>query len=329
MQRITPKKYCVAMDNLFTTSTAIKNLRGCGVGVVGTARARRGWPPKEIKDKSSKNPDGVDDMHFNSLHYTHDKDNYLIARWVDNNVVKMVSTIHQPHDTVMKKRRRPRITNTNKNNVGAVWKGAHTVEIQIPKIIDDYNTWMCGVDVCDQLIAYYNPNLRNRRTWLPMFFHCLNVSRVNSYLVHQNLSASPVSHKEFVLQIIEGLMSRVDESYRSRLKRAAEANRTPPVKRKRARLSHKSPELPDRRFEGDRADHVAMVPSDKKSNKCKMCSFEALMVKKRNKQKEQDGEEGLEDVPKIRRTTKICGHCSSSSIRVYLCEDHFNAYHES
>lgn len=36
------KKYCVAMDNLFTTSTAIKNLRECDVGVVGTARARRG-----------------------------------------------------------------------------------------------------------------------------------------------------------------------------------------------------------------------------------------------------------------------------------------------
>ena len=31
---------------------------------------------------------------FNSLYLLNDKLNYLIARWIDNNVVTMVSTVH-------------------------------------------------------------------------------------------------------------------------------------------------------------------------------------------------------------------------------------------
>lgn len=345
------KKYCVAMDNLFTTSTAIKNLRECGVGVVGTARARRGWPPKEIRDKSPKTSNGIDDTHFNSVYYTHDKDNYLIVRWVDNNVVKMISTVHLPNESVLKIRRKPRITTTNKSNVDLIWKDSHTVEIHIPKvavislctvivmhtslltsfvsqIIDDYNMWMCGVDICDQLIAYYNPQLRHRRNWLPMFMHCVNVSRTNSFLIHKKLSDVPLTHKEFTLQYIESLMNRVDDSYKSRLKRAAEANRSPPVKAKRTRLSHKNPELPSMRFEGEPHEHIAVVPKDKKQNKCKMCSFELLFAKKRNKERiENDMGEALEELPKVRTSTKICGYCSKPT-RVYLCEGHFSPYHE-
>ena len=35
----------------------------------------------------------------------------------------------------------------------------------------------------DQLIAYYRPNLHCRRTWMPIFFHGLDVVRLNAYIV--------------------------------------------------------------------------------------------------------------------------------------------------
>ena len=37
------------MDNYFTLPGIIKNLRDKGIGVVGTARFKRNWPPKELK----------------------------------------------------------------------------------------------------------------------------------------------------------------------------------------------------------------------------------------------------------------------------------------
>ena len=62
------------------------------VAIVGTARAKRGWPPKEIKR--------IKDDCFNTLYWQNDKDNYTIMRWVDNNIVMMVSSFHTPYNVV-------------------------------------------------------------------------------------------------------------------------------------------------------------------------------------------------------------------------------------
>ena len=47
-------------------------------------------PPKEIKR--------IKDDRFNTLYWQNDKDNYTIMRWVDNNIVTMVSSFHTPYD---------------------------------------------------------------------------------------------------------------------------------------------------------------------------------------------------------------------------------------
>ena len=41
---------------------------------------------------------------------------------------------------------------------------------------------MGGVDKANQLIAYYCPDLRCRRTWMPILFHILDCMRVNAYI---------------------------------------------------------------------------------------------------------------------------------------------------
>ena len=60
------------------------------VAIVGTARAERGWPPKEIKR--------IKDDCFNTLYWQNDKDNCTIMRWVDNNIGTMVSSFRTPYD---------------------------------------------------------------------------------------------------------------------------------------------------------------------------------------------------------------------------------------
>ena len=43
------QEFCIAMDNYFTLPNVIKKLRELGFGIVGTARARQNWPPKNCK----------------------------------------------------------------------------------------------------------------------------------------------------------------------------------------------------------------------------------------------------------------------------------------
>ena len=62
-------------------------LRELGVSVVGTARARRGWAPKEINNISEKQ--------FNTLHFINDKRKIPIKIWINNNVFTMITNI--PH----------------------------------------------------------------------------------------------------------------------------------------------------------------------------------------------------------------------------------------
>ena len=116
--------------------------------------------------------------------------NYRIFRWIDNNIVKMVSNIHTGDSTeqVLRNRRKPRLNEFNKKHVRLIWGDEHRKQLEIPQIINDYNHWMLGVDVVDQLIAYYRPKIRCRRTWVPIFLHCLDILRVNSYVLYKETS---------------------------------------------------------------------------------------------------------------------------------------------
>eukprot|EP00957_Ditylum_brightwellii_P097742 7443421-Ditylum_brightwellii.AAC.1 len=81
-------KFCLAMDNYFTVPSVMKHLRYKGIGVVGTARARKGWPPSASQKVEQK------DCGFNELRYLIDDDGTLIAKWMDNGLVLFVSTLH-------------------------------------------------------------------------------------------------------------------------------------------------------------------------------------------------------------------------------------------
>lgn len=73
---------------------------------------------------------------------------------------------------------------------------------------------MLGVDVADQLISSYRPKIRCRRTWMPLFLHCLDVLRVNCYILYHETSRKEstientkiLGHKQFVIEFINCLI---------------------------------------------------------------------------------------------------------------------------
>jgi hypothetical protein len=93
--------FCLGMDNYFTLPKVIQGLRDNGIGVVGTARFRKGWPPCALQQIQQK------DCDFNEFRYLVDENGTLLARWMDNGLVFCVSTLHHVGTTIKIARKRP------------------------------------------------------------------------------------------------------------------------------------------------------------------------------------------------------------------------------
>lgn len=298
------KQYVCAMDNYFTWDGAINKCVDAHVHVCGTAKGKRNWPPAVIKRQT--------DDRFNSLHHiTAKSGKYKIYRWIDNNVVWMVSSYHDPQSTRTTERKRPRINNTNKSHVQKVWGDQHTVSIEIPGCVQTYNDYKVGVDGADQLIASYTPKMRFRRIWMPQMAHAYNAIRVNSYIVHKYLCDHPTSAKEYTLGWIRAFMKRARMCARS-ARRAMTASSTGP-RLARQRLSSRNPTLPPSRF-NSQLSHVSIQTT--KQGKCLMCRYRYLC--KKIEHPEEESEWGV-----IGRPRRKCLGCD-----VHLCVGCFDPYHD-
>ena len=155
---------------------------------MGTAKYSKVWPPLCLKKLMIKNRTSM--IFFRTV----DQYMTLVARWMDNGIVFCVSTVHKAGQIIERCRRRPRKTLKNKARVDRIWGQQGKVDIWIPKLIDDYDHWMGGVDLCDQHISYYHPNIRCRRNWVPMFILMLSIIRSNSYIVHKSVFQKNLCH---------------------------------------------------------------------------------------------------------------------------------------
>ena len=119
----------------------------------------------------------------------------------------MVSTFHKPDEVVLKERKRPRVNATNKKHVNKVWGNHYSTTIEIPKVINDYNNWMLGVDRADQLISNYRHQLRSRRIWMPLFFHSLDLIRINSWIAFNECNpGKEIDQKDYVMAMVQTLL---------------------------------------------------------------------------------------------------------------------------
>eukprot|EP00957_Ditylum_brightwellii_P136580 10415304-Ditylum_brightwellii.AAC.1 len=68
---------------------------------------RKGWPPAALRTTN------VNEFNFNDFRYLVDDQGTLVAQWMDNGIVLLVSTLHTPGKYILAKRRRPRVTMRN------------------------------------------------------------------------------------------------------------------------------------------------------------------------------------------------------------------------
>ena len=120
--RLEHKGYIVYTDNFYSSPALFRALTEKGFGACGTARKDRKGIPKLVT--TSKLAKG-------EVHSSCD-DGVLSLKWKDKREVLMLSTFHD--DTMIDKARRSRAAQT----------GVET--IQKPRVVEDYNKFMGGVD---------------------------------------------------------------------------------------------------------------------------------------------------------------------------------------
>jgi hypothetical protein len=91
----------------------------------------------------------------------------LVSLWQDSNKVGFCSTIHDSTEWVIRNRKCPKGTSTSasitkepfsmfKPLLGCKEPYKHTRDLLIPMAIDDYNRFMGGVDIANQLRARFS-----------------------------------------------------------------------------------------------------------------------------------------------------------------------------
>lgn len=93
---------------------------------------------------------------------------FLVAQWINNAEALFVSTVHTK-------------TQHNNKHVRVVLGKDGTKTIKIPKIVNDYNNQMYGIDLADQLISYNKPKFTCRHIWVPLFLQTMDIVGTNSY----------------------------------------------------------------------------------------------------------------------------------------------------
>jgi hypothetical protein len=164
-------KYTIYMDNYFSTFPRFNHLRQQGIGACGTTRpnASRKLFPRALQElKESKKLQQWNTLHAATASIASDNESVLCIAWQDNNVVTALSTVHtvhKPTDWICRLRKRPAKTSTSARTAREPFGDQPTKELPIPRIIDDYNYNMGGVDRAYQLRASYETHQRSLRSW--------------------------------------------------------------------------------------------------------------------------------------------------------------------
>jgi len=200
-------RFNIYFDNYFSNVALFAILRELGISACGTARSSTIPEPLRIDNNTARKVLPWD--HTSAVI----ESGVLCGLWQDNNTVFVMSTIHDLNTRTLVHRRRPRETSTNAASARKIFASDVRKLLLIPSLIDDYNQYMGGVDIADQLRSYYTTHLRGRRNWLPLFYWLLDTTPVNSYIFYRFFEPS-ITHKAFQLRVCtmliqEGTQERI------------------------------------------------------------------------------------------------------------------------
>ena len=125
----------------------------------------------------------------------------------DSKPVNMITTGHRALQSVEYSRKHPAD--------GAASGQWTTVEMPATRlnVINDYNHFMDGVDVADQLRTKYVTKVKSNQWWHPIFWALINTAIYNMHVIHKlgmagmATNSMTMTHAEFHAQLAESLVA--------------------------------------------------------------------------------------------------------------------------
>jgi hypothetical protein len=223
--------YRFYFDNLFTGLNLLKFLKLNGYQGTGTMRENR--MPKECP---MSNQNCMMKKNRGEIESAIEKNSgTFFARWKDNGVVTIGSTIHGINPLSKTKR----YSKAQKK----------VVQVDMPNCVSMYNKYMGGTDQMDENIARHRIGIRGKKWWWSLFTWLIDVAITNAWRLHVK-SGHNSTQLEFRRSIVQ--------EYLTRFKNAP---------KRKGRPSNITSRVPEGiRF--DRLDHYVMSTIDGKRKRC-------------------------------------------------------------
>lgn len=163
--------YQVFMDNFYTSPTLVQELLLVGIRSTGTlTTSRRGVPPDVVQMKAALKHSSV--ARGTGYYIREPTSPIVYVCWRDRECVTLISTAHPGHQEGTAKRR-------SKDSTGQ----CVTLDVPLPSVVKQYNTFMGGVDKSDQLISYHRMTRQTKRYWKTIFYHLFEVAVTNAFIL--------------------------------------------------------------------------------------------------------------------------------------------------
>ncbi|KAJ8913370.1 hypothetical protein NQ315_008762 [Exocentrus adspersus] len=177
------KNHCVYFDNFFSSHALLCKLKGMLFRATGTIKENRtAHCPLQPTKTLEKMPSGSYDFSFDT------NNEVLLVKWIDNKCVCLASNFDyvEPLATV------PR------------WNVKEKARQQIPqpRVINNYNQYMGGVDHHDWLLEKYSIAIRGKKWYWCLFTKMVDMAIINSFLRYRRIRGKkPITLKDFRRQI--------------------------------------------------------------------------------------------------------------------------------
>jgi hypothetical protein len=165
------KNHIVYMDNYYNSVRLTELLLSNGIYICGTLRQYRGTS-ESFEEQFKK-------MKKEEIFYEINT-KYIVGGYYDKKPIMFISSFHQPTND-LKEKLVKKMNNVDNTKVLVYSKKT----IEIPTALKEYNKYMGGVDLCDQMSKYYTC-VRKSKTWIRKFqFYLIEIALYNSFIVYK------------------------------------------------------------------------------------------------------------------------------------------------
>jgi hypothetical protein len=154
--------HILATDGLYTSEKLLLEKDFKFIGSIRPSRIRMKHDKEIIKEISKGT--------FKYYYKYEGGDFQILTKYMDSKLLFLVSNF----------------VDTNKLCTKIRWsKKLHQfIEISFPEIVKVYQIFMKGVDISNQLISYYEIDMRMRKWWKRLFNHLIDIAVVNSFILY-------------------------------------------------------------------------------------------------------------------------------------------------